>query len=1745
MYQFHQRPAAAAAPASAAPNSSYATEEVESDDVLLQQQQQQQQYSLPLASPGSAVDNASQTRMTAYETAEEEWVNAPQPMEHEAAAAAADEEDVTSAHAAPLAGASPEEVLQWCRRITIDTTAAPPREWRQIRFDLPASVAALRLHPPSPERVVGPQSSLQRPSSCIVLLLEGSMPDGVSVRAYVKDMVQYLLQLLRYHQSTTALTELRVVKRGQHVLQQLVATFGNDVHIATRLIHSLRDAGVPVDFGEPRPTRLEDELPACATFAVMDFNESMHQQESEGEAAVEGKGVPRGVTPADLITLFAPFRPSHTTDVVVLKGFEQGLFYVPVKRPETVFSFLRNPRASVLVQSTLFERYGVLVTQAACHHEFLAKGVPYRFQQQQQQQQVSGSQHSSYQQSKHMSGGGSSTIGLQEEQSSWWREQQQQLSDEEGEHDAHLGTAPPPSYTAVTNTNANARSSHTPPPQAGSVDIFDRILPPQQQLGGTAASAMEEEEEALMHSSKAREAAAPAAGRVPSLPNYSTPASLSGGGAVSSNLPPDYTAVAASQPPQRAPPPTWDATEALQQEALRGVLVDEDDDEDEEVVDSNSYGMSILRTEGDDRRIGGAAGSSGSGLLSSSVLGVPGRSYPDAAAAANQHQQPALLPSPAAQQVSVEEARRVLEQASSVFMAAVEKKPNSTKVEGDDAQDDGDGDEEVWSQRHVLPSIQAVESKDSSDDACWLEIRTASSSTSPLENNASPSARVHHIRRIPHQQQPHHSSSGSGGVVEVEAQKNLQPFLVKHCATLQFLMRPHHSSPSQQQQQLSEVRRSLVGMFSLPGPLLLWMASRSPDPIRTPLLSPHGCAVLKEWARSVLPASSPSSFAAAAAKGTEEESDGRITTGTSVKEGEGDDVDEETNGAASLVMAEPQREAEAAALALRLTEELLPVLLTAALPSLLEVASLSLESFNQQLQPSHDGAAPTGSSIHISRHPLVRHVLAHWPSLIAWLEDEVKPPAHLLSAVGRSVERLLAALPSEGRAYCRAFSDRHHLLDQFLQVLAARQEMASYSSLSPTAQMVLRLYLNAGILEGRALALGILTRGTATTTASTPISAGSSGLMTRGLYRFLLTVLDSSFVSPTLQKETAVFSGVVLRALEIHLQLTAQSASSPGIIIVGETECFHFFSAVMHAVHRIPRQPEANAAYLSLRQAYFDLSIPEALLRHHLAVSSNSGSGHADAESVDEEEAKKQSEAAAMKQQSCIAPPLPAIHRLLNSRRIPTEEEVAAVTPPPPSIPPQQPQQQHHPYLAATPPYSAGGTGLASTPAASTQAAAPPSSQLPPWDPAWTAALRGYPAVGPPFHIPLPPAFLPEPELSRSYGHYYFKPQPQRRGVQRAPTYKHPMSGKEYMASPQAFLREAAGAITLKDVVQTAQQFASELNQPPVTLTTADEWFNDQRLRHPMLDGVVMQRLKINYRPREKEDRHGPSSTAKGAGGNSGGAVLTNARIAQLLAPTASYPDDPAVPPFDLPLPRGWMAHLSTIHGLYLFRNTMAGQHSSSSNSISAAGSCLHPTRRQFYRVSPQALAVNRKVNPQRLRAAADVIIHESGSPAITEEEEKAWWSAQSYRHEAFDRALIVMLRVNYESGEEYAQRHAPQGSSSRRHGPPSGEPSRRRSQDRGADADHRNGDQRQAVNEEEAGAEDGYERSRGRGRRASEETDKNEIRGDERGEDDQHEKGDRRSSSHYGSGSSRPSSSRRRYRSGSRDRSRDRRRRH
>jgi hypothetical protein len=120
---------------------------------------------------------------------------------------------------------------------------------------------------------------------------------------------------------------------------------------------------------------------------------------------------------------------------------------------------------------------------------------------------------------------------------------------------------------------------------------------------------------------------------------------------------------------------------------------------------------------------------------------------------------------------------------------------------------------------------------------------------------------------------------------------------------------------------------------------------------------------------------------------------------------------------------------------------------------------------------------------------------------------------------------------------------------------------------------------------------------------------------------------------------------------------------------------------------------------------------------------------------------------------------------------------------------------------------------------------------------------HGVPKRGHPFP-PLPKGWSCN--LSTSHGLYYFRPPTGGEAV-----YRHPNSGKEYYASPQAF------ALHNK---LSAEKIAGESH---CSAEAAENWLLDQSSRNSAIDSFVLKVLGIRYRQQDARREHSSSRNRK------------------------------------------------------------------------------------------------------------------------------------------------------------------------------------------------------------------------------------------------------------------------------------------
>lgn len=147
----------------------------------------------------------------------------------------------------------------------------------------------------------------------------------------------------------------------------------------------------------------------------------------------------------------------------------------------------------------------------------------------------------------------------------------------------------------------------------------------------------------------------------------------------------------------------------------------------------------------------------------------------------------------------------------------------------------------------------------------------------------------------------------------------------------------------------------------------------------------------------------------------------------------------------------------------------------------------------------------------------------------------------------------------------------------------------------------------------------------------------------------------------------------------------------------------------------------------------------------------------------------------------------------------------------------------------------------------------------------WAAGMDQYPEKGPPFpSVDATHAVA----LSASHGSYYFREKlPASKGAATA-SYKHPITRREYRATPQAFFLD--NKVDLED-------YCRRYDFP---FGKVKKWLADQRIRDKILDNRLLTHLKVTYRAARSGGtgvEGDAAAVASGAGDTAGGVVSPSA----------------------------------------------------------------------------------------------------------------------------------------------------------------------------------------------------------------------------------------------------------------------------
>lgn len=1519
-------------------------------------------------------------------------------------------------------------VLSYYRELLSRHTIVPPRHWREIRFDLPSTVAELHLFPQAPE-VVQDREPI-KPSPCVVIDLQGMLPEGMTTSDYATQMVQYVLDLLQYQNASTAMTTLRFVKRGTE-LDQMVLTFAKDIQLATTILTELQVAGLRAYYGAPI-----HDYPPNATFLVTDYRRTLHGG--------------RGFSVDDVNLLLRPLRERATVDINVIEGYEPGVFYAPVKRPETVYSFLWNPYCSYVVQADLFRRYGVLITMAHCPHAFLKKGVPYYMQKQEMEkrlreglQQHTNEVAESINAKRGLKGKAARPDGTRMDAYA-----DEATSEEDGEgYGEKDDVEVPSSWAADAVQEVSIFSAHLPDDESTALGTSqasswqsqrgtESRAPATQMLGrggygptGRPAhvSALADDSEiakmeALLEQYRVK---APATSGKQTIAATTARNSTNRSRPSTTVIQPDSALPQA--PAMYYPPYGYDGPAPSSAYPL---LVDQEEEAPPvstvpnalseyaglpypadgvapgghyapeasvqhgqpphhlhpEEMNGNVYGGTAV---GEAHGLGG-----GEPLLSWDMgnNGMPyhqggGPSGHDGLAGVASYMEGGVLTDSAALMPPPPPPEHLWydrpPQEGFYSDAGANLMP-PTFMEGTTGQpmypyDSYDPMGSYYYAPQAPPSAMAY-----GPDQGYYAYPVLPPSETPMYEGYPP---------YPYPMQQGVGDLGDGAVMPTEP----PPPDVYASPPPQLSVSPYVTEAAQL---AAEVVQQVQSAF----------------PTTIDSAAPH--EVPAGVGDVCLLASIPASTAAAAMPSVSLPTAavdhllrylqrnlgpiGRLLNNTFTStEAEAAEVADSRHEVLKALLVNMARGAEeearldwtvrewaipaTAAASEVTTEAVKAVQLPALLPYLLATphgidlsmlmalhfpiafgivaaayspAFLLDEKVVRAVLMTAIKADPTATN------PFVRHVLAHWSPLVEWLQDFVNAKAaekdasdgqtakQLMTIANSTMDMLLGALSPEQRAACAENSRQYKYEKRFVTRVGDGSNAADvlWGADGSALRSLLRLYLHCDACDGRIMAEELFSARQSNSNDTCRISVVT---LTRDHYFFALVLLSKSQTAPVLSVETAAFCGSFLRLIEEQLTASTAAAATPSSKVdaplLGKAEAEQLLDSAMGFL-------QTRDAYVALRGAYLHTTKSctrfDTILARLSAVDPPSSISFATyAAWYDAQQSGNRSADA------------PAIPRMFAY---------------------QSPRRQR---------------SLADEGGATSEGRAAPASTTR-WRAEWTAVLRNYPATGTPF-TPLPTGWTTM--LSRSYGHYYFKP------ASGSPTYRHPGDAIEYMTSPQAFLQEPGATATLADVVARANALQAEdaaaaaaPAPPQQTLDDAKAWLQDQRVRRYYLDIATLDLLKVSYRVsnNNSSSAHNSGGTQRAAGMKRGrGAAVDPVKVQETLALVMAHATYPAVgPPFPS-LRKGWSMYLNAVKGLYSFRRPHGGE-----------VALLHPQTQRRYYATPQAFVEQRHINLLVLQK--DCANH---GVTVEMEEVENWMRNQRHRHEAIDAAVVRIVPLDYD----------------------------------------------------------------------------------------------------------------------------------
>ncbi|AAZ11438.1 hypothetical protein, conserved [Trypanosoma brucei brucei TREU927] len=1475
--------------------------------------------------------------------------------------------------------ATAEEALQYCQQMVLRNPVSPPPTWSGARQVLPATVPELHLIPSAPVQAQQPPHIT--PSASVVLQLDGVVPEGMTPKEYGRSLVKYIVELLAYQRATTAITSLRFVKMGTE-LMQLVVTFGRDVRLAMRVMEEFTNVGLCAGFV------LEDDgdlnsggsfggnkrvVPPCATFQVTDY-----------QFLLNGG---RGITSEDIGSLFQPETGNGENDMNVISGFEPGVFYVAVKKPGTVYEWLWNPFCSFLVQYTLFQRCGVLITMADCMDEFSqSKGGP--------RVAVGRQKGSDVGENSRLRRDVKDDTG---ETNDYSNNGAKYEDDEAADDDDYLGKSSDieekrggrwvRSGSPMWSRNAKEEvdifgglGTGVKPQKLSEEDFVDNDITEllqevkadgqkdvrtaeQQQKPSARHRSGQSAPRAEAHAPPAAEVSVP---HVAAAPPRATPAPIPHSG--SQSCPPygsyyGYAApTAAWQQPPPPPPPRTDTPPPYQAAVMSNInemkapktdypeLVEEEisneDAEEGNTGDNNTTQQpppQMMYWGSGGGPPGGAAGYYPPSTYAQYAAPPYGYPIPQHH---HSHAVPSSMPSILGQStfgsfvptVRVEE--RVAVQVQPITINGA---PCVSSITVDDVNSLA---AKIVERVQLAFPLGALQNGNTNLlNSGETTTRVDGEYEGPIETAQAMPSNNEGEDRLRDKELMFPSIPCDFSVPPLSPEvEDIVSFLQQHSADIRIIL----TSTSEE---FNDGRSRIVEA------LLVENSGSCND---------EQAAWDQQYARpkdgetiASVEATTTAGKPATETEGTQPKKIKQLPTLLPYLLA--------SKGAISILTA----------LANCHAAKLLPLLCRCILPFLLDttvVQSVGVVALRSD---------PTAAN------PLVLRLLRHWASLAMWLHEHIQSLAgesaqtsqaaamgRLTSQVGSAIDALLTAMSSEQRESVAEFLAETKALETFFQSMPEcpqsgkkeenlKGEVSRQSSFmlwdieGAVYRSLLRLYLNADFFNGEEFA---------------NILYASKTSLTRDHFYFIRVALSKSNVSPTLSVETARLCGAFLRLMEL---MPRDIGKNKEVDKNSGVRCVFTDHDALNLLEAALRVQPSEEAYQSLRSAYF---------------------------------AKPASE----------------------ERYEQIEKKLSSTVLPPPY--PQQPANITTAIL---------GTSSSYNPQPSSDAQQHVTTRR--WLPEWTAAMRHYPRTGEPF-TPLPTGWTSA--MSRSYGYYYFR-DGKSPATYKHPTdaTEFMVAPQAFLLEARTAVTLDEVLEYANRMSQECRTDDASREQPPIiTKEVAEEWINDQRIRLEALDLAALDLMKVSYhtvgsggrrygernehtdgdggrrdrrRRHHSHRRHGRSrrkrsrSRSRSRSTRGSRERRHSDRSLSKTLKFSSYP--PRGHPFPH-LPYRWTCNLSASKGLYYFR--------------APTGSLVftHPDTRREYRVTPQAFALHHNIQVAAIATT-------SRRPV---EEVERWLSDQRNRDEDIDTAVVRMIPITYvwsscddEEGDDEGKRfHREEGSS-------------------------------------------------------------------------------------------------------------------